>query len=343
MPRSTDLPALQSGREGWPWVSAAGTLPSSMPGGGPWPTISVIMPSYNQAAFVEEAIRSVLLQGYPALEFIVVDGGSSDGAAEIIKKYSEHFSHLICEPDRGQSDAINKGYRLSTGDIVSWLNSDDVLFPGALEAVALFFQHNPNFAFVSGTSEYRDATGLRSTHTVDRVPSKFSEIFSYCAGLYFPQPSVFINNKALRNSGLVDERLHYTMDLDLWMRLSQTAPIAFIDKKLSWMRQHDDAKTWRDEAKVLHEVEFVFKRYAASVAPSVLSRALRDCRRRQAAHKVQLGLAAVKRGDLTLARLSLKEAGRTSSAIVLERSWIGLAIRAWLPSQIQKRILNRPC
>ncbi|HAX95810.1 MAG TPA: glycosyltransferase, partial [Prolixibacteraceae bacterium] len=141
-----------------------------MPDGSPWPKISVVTPSYNQGQFIEETIRSVLLQGYPNLEYIVMDGGSTDGSVKIIKKYEPWLSYWVSEPDRGQSHAINKGINRAAGEILFWLNSDDLCLPGAFFKAAESFSQYPNQKLVIGQAQiinqYGEVIGeLRSQFT----------------------------------------------------------------------------------------------------------------------------------------------------------------------------------
>ena len=132
----TELPPPPAGKSGWPWTVETPPVPLARPDGSPWPRISIVTPSYNQGQFIEETIRSVLLQGYPDLEYIIIDGGSTDQSVEIIKKYEAWLTYSVSENDGGQSHAINKGFERATGVLLSWLNSDDVLLPDALAAVA---------------------------------------------------------------------------------------------------------------------------------------------------------------------------------------------------------------
>jgi len=118
-PRLKDLPSPPHGKKGWPWTEETPPLPDTMPDGRPWPRISIVTPSYNQAEFIEETIRSVLLQGYPDIEYIIIDGGSTDGSVKIIKKYEPWLTYWVSEPDRGQSHAINKGMKRATGEILN--------------------------------------------------------------------------------------------------------------------------------------------------------------------------------------------------------------------------------
>jgi len=130
------LPKPPPGRTGWPWITEAGWDSASDSVKRDVPRITVVTPSFNQAEFIEETIRSVLLQGYPNLEYIVIDGGSTDGSVEVIEKYSPWLTYWCSEPDRGQSHAINKGFERATGEILGWINSDDILYSGALQAAA---------------------------------------------------------------------------------------------------------------------------------------------------------------------------------------------------------------
>ena len=142
-PRLSELPPPPPGKTGWPWTEESPQLPDLMPDGRLWPRISIVTPSYNQGVFLEETIRSVLLQGYPNVEYIIFDGYSFDHSVEVIKKYSEWLSLWVSEPDRGQTDAINKGFSKASGQIYGYLNSDDLYDSGILHAVANSFALSP--------------------------------------------------------------------------------------------------------------------------------------------------------------------------------------------------------
>ena len=160
-PSLNELPPPPPGKAGWPWTEESQQLPDTMPDGSPWPRVSTVTPSYNQGQFIEETIRSVLLQGYPSLEYIIIDGGSDDGTVAIIRKYERWLAYWVTEPDRGQSHAINKGFGRSSGAILNWINSDDYLLKGALQPVALAYAGNSAAGGWFGACQrINDATGF---------------------------------------------------------------------------------------------------------------------------------------------------------------------------------------
>ncbi|MDQ3387927.1 MAG: glycosyltransferase [Gemmatimonadota bacterium] len=219
-PPLADLPTPRGGTGRWPW--AAETTPAS--GGDPaaWPRITVVTPSFNQGAFIEETIRSVLLQGYPNLEFIVADGGSQDSTVEILRRYDPWLAHWVSEPDRGQTHAINKGLARATGNIFTYLNSDDLLAPGALVEVAGAFRDHPEADVVYGACVYTDEEGNDLFVRRGRV-SGFVDYLriweGFRRGEYLTQPEVFCRTRALVDAGGFREELHSVMDFDMWLRL----------------------------------------------------------------------------------------------------------------------------
>jgi len=158
-PELSELPPPPPGREGFPWTEGSRPLPERTPEGTAWPRLSVVTPSYQQAAFLEETIRSVLLQGHPDLEYWVVDGGSTDGSVEIIEKYAPWLAGWVSERDQGQTDAINKGLRRVTGQVVAYLNSDDVYARDAFHVVASQFTGPAKVDWLIGVTEMIDEVG----------------------------------------------------------------------------------------------------------------------------------------------------------------------------------------
>lgn len=182
----------------------------------PLPSISIITPSFNQGAYLEQTIQSVLDQGYPSLEYIVVDGGSTDESTKIIKKYAKHLAYWVSEPDYGQSHAINKGLRRATGSVVNWLNSDDYYQPGALYAVGQAFLRTDVNVVCGRSRVFRneDNTGYLSNGT-DVYPENLAKTIGWAR---IDQPETFFRKSVIDRIGLLDERLHYLMDRDWWLK-----------------------------------------------------------------------------------------------------------------------------
>lgn len=178
------------------------------------PLVSIVTPSFNQAEFLEEAILSVLTQDYPSLEYLILDGGSSDGSVDIIRKYEDRLAYWVSEPDAGQSDAINRGWRLARGEILAYLNSDDLYLPGAVSAAVRFFRSQPEVGIGYGACEFLDQIGgVASLIT----PLDFS-LSRLLLGNFIAQPSVFLRKAVLEQIGPLDTSLRYCMDYDLWVR-----------------------------------------------------------------------------------------------------------------------------
>ncbi|MHC1698303.1 MAG: glycosyltransferase [Geobacteraceae bacterium] len=224
------------------------------------PHFSVVTPSFNQAQFIGQTIESVIIQDYPYWEHIVIDGGSDDGTVEVLKGYP----HLkwMSEKDRGQSDAINKGFRVAQGDIIAWINSDDWYEPGAFKAVADFFIANPEKNIVMGDCNLVDDNG----GVFDRVINHergFDELKQHWVSRSIPtQPAIFFRRNLLDEFGFLDESLHFAMDYDLWMRFSQKNRFYHINRTVANYRFHNDAKGGdQDWSKFVPDCRIVYDRY----------------------------------------------------------------------------------
>jgi glycosyltransferase involved in cell wall biosynthesis len=163
-PTLDELPPPPPGKSGWPWTEISTTLAPPVVNGASQPKITIVTPSYNQGKYIEETIRSVLLQQYPNLEYIIMDGGSSDESVEIIKKYSKWISYWKSEPDKGQSDAINKGMKIGTGSIAGWINSDDMLCKDALNRFAYNFDFSENYIYIGDCFRHDIAGNVSRYH-----------------------------------------------------------------------------------------------------------------------------------------------------------------------------------
>lgn len=235
-----DLPPPPEGKTGWPWTEDSPQLPEKMPDGREWPKVSIVTPSFNQGVFIEETIRSVLLQGYPNLEYIIMDGGSTDESIDIIRKYESWITFWVSEPDSGQSNAINKGFKMATGEIVAWLNSDDLYTAGAIITIVKVFLKDPGRTIVYGDCDIINETSRVVSHQKAR---KF-ELKKLYYGNIFAQPASFMNAIKFNKVGFLDESLHYSMDYDLWMRLGyEHGGMQYIAKTLALFRLHGNSKS----------------------------------------------------------------------------------------------------
>lgn len=204
-----------------------------------FPLLSIITPSYNQAPFLEQTIQSVLDQGYPNLEYIIIDGGSTDGSVDSIKKYENRLAYWVSEPDRGQSHALAKGFMRATGDVIGWINSDDYYFPHAFSIAAQAFS-SPTIEVVSGACHIVNEVG-NVLHTW-RLPSDNNKP-PLIQMNYIPQQSTFFRRTAYQRSGGIDEALHYSMDADLWLRLVTPHNHMMLPNVLAAYRMHNSSKT----------------------------------------------------------------------------------------------------
>ncbi|MGA1867623.1 MAG: glycosyltransferase family 2 protein [bacterium] len=238
------LPPPPKDKRGWPWTEESPLLPDLMPDGNTWPKISIITPTYNQDEFFEETIRSVLLQGYPNLEYIIIDGESTDNTIEIIKKYSQFLPYWVSEPDNGQSHAVNKGIEKSTGQIIGWINSDDVYYPGAFRRIieTMWVHGAPIHPIIYGGIDLIDERG----HYLQRFPGKLVDkrklIAYWRQEWHIPQPTVFFRSDILKKH-LLNESLHYAMDWELYLRLSYSYPFHHLPYTLVKFRSHSKSKT----------------------------------------------------------------------------------------------------
>src|SRR5919109_3422360 len=231
-PTFGDLPTAPAGKTGGPWTEVGEPLPETMPDGRPWPRISIVTPSYNQAPFLEATVRSVLLQGYPNLEYIVVDGGSEDGSPEILRRYDEWLASWVSEPDEGQSDAVNKGFARATGEIFGWLNSDDVYEPGALREVARYFATAQGCTLLYGRGSYIDERG-RKTGSCDWIRPFDRRLF--LTSNFILQPAAFWRAELWKEAGELDAECHWAMDWEWLLRATAIARPHFVPVELaSW-------------------------------------------------------------------------------------------------------------
>ena len=223
------------------------------------PKISIITPSFNQGRFLEGTIISVLDQGYANIEFIIIDGGSSDNSVNIIKKYAKHISYWVSENDRGQAHAINKGLKRATGEIVNWLNSDDLLAPYALHTIAKAFGKSQESDFYYGDFSIIDGAGREMFARKNASYCKYSLLYGRQLSC---QPAVFFKRQLLEKIGYLDENLSFCMDQEFWARAAvEGTKFCQIKNNLAKTRFHGDSKTSRLQKDLHEEHKAIVRKY----------------------------------------------------------------------------------
>jgi len=204
------------------------------------PLVSIITPSFNQASYLEETILSVLEQDYPNIEYIIVDGGSSDGSMEIIERYSNRLGWWVSEPDQGQTDAINKGFTRAQGNILAWLNSDDTYLPHAVSEAVKYFGSHPDVGMVYGNANLIDERG----EVIGEFPARQTDLRRLRRGyVHIPQQSSFFRTDLWRQVSPLDPSFYFAMDYDLWVRLAQITRIDYTPRPWANFRLHGTGKS----------------------------------------------------------------------------------------------------
>ena len=228
------------------------------------PSISLVTPSLNQASFVRATLESALAQGYPELDLFVQDGGSTDGTLAILAEYTSQIP-FVSEPDHGQAEAINKGLKRARGEVLGYLNSDDILLPGALAAVGEAFAADPDLRLVYGRAIYIDEQGrtLGPYLTYPYDPVRLADL------CYIAQPAAFWSRKVVEEVGEFDESLSHTMDYDYWLRIAaryRPSQVLYLDRALAAARLHPAAKTVAGWDRALDEILDLVKRRTGYVS-----------------------------------------------------------------------------
>ena len=200
--------------------------------------VSIVTPSFNQAQYLEQTLRSVLEQDHPSIEYIVIDGASTDGSVDVIKKYEERLAYWVSEKDSGQADAINKGLARATGDIVAWINSDDFYFPGAVTSAVKAFATHSEAGMVYGNTAAVDKNG-EAIYFPKYAQWSLQDLLTFNI---IGQPAVFMRRDILLKAGFLDPSFHFLLDHQLWIRMAARAPMVYIPEKWAAGRFHESAK-----------------------------------------------------------------------------------------------------
>lgn len=296
-PTLDELPDPPPGKSGWPWTQEPSQLPAKRSSGEPWPKISIVTPSYNQGQFIEATIRSVLLQGYSNLEYVIIDGGSTDESVDVIRKYEPWIDHWVSEPDDGQSQAINKGIGCTSGEIIAYINSDDFYAPDAFKNVVTLFKKNPSSAWLIGKCRYIDAEeGTTVNEAVAHRPVPEDRVaWITRQGWGHPQPSTFWRRVVFERCGFFREDMDYVFDSEHGVRALFASMVPLVTEDLLAVRTlHDACKTVESPERFEQEQE----RFAEIYAPRLtipekrrlrkfqFGRALRKARGEQTANAV---------------------------------------------------------
>jgi glycosyltransferase involved in cell wall biosynthesis len=225
------------------------------------PLVTIVTPSYNQAPFLETTIRSVLEQDYPNIEYIIIDGGSTDGSLDIIKKYANRLAFWSSEKDRGQTDAINKGFARATGEMMAWINSDDTYEPGAIREAVAEMQAHPEVGLVYGDTNFIDDQG----RVIGRFPAAQTDYHRLRRGyVHIPQQAAFFRRDLWQQVEPLDPSFFFAMDYDLWVRIARLAPLLYTRRVWANFRLHGDSKTMAANDRCWPEMIRVHKREGGS-------------------------------------------------------------------------------
>ena len=318
----------------WPWKAGNPAWPATMANGRPWPTVSIVTPSFNHAKFLEATIRSVVCQGYPNLDYLIMDGGSTDESVAIIRRYASALSYWVSESDAGQADAINKGWRRAQGEILAYLNSDDLYLPHAIRRVVECFVQHPEVDLVYGSLQVVDEQGRPAGKSVE-VPDVS---LSWLLRRPIPQPTMFIRRSVVERIGLFDPSLYYVFDWDFCLRAAVAGirmariPGAPLAAFRSWTNQ----KTADGFERQVQEQLWIRDRLLTN--PDLPRQRIGEVRFSKAWAFLWPAYQCYRMGRRQHARQLLHQAVAVHRRIMLQPGFLGLYARTLLGSRLTTRV-----
>jgi glycosyltransferase involved in cell wall biosynthesis len=322
-PRLADLPAPPAGAKGWPWTEEAPRVGPEVT----CPRVTLVTPSYMQGQFLEETLRSVLLQGYPDLEYFVIDGGSTDQSVEIIRRYEPWLAGWVSEKDDGHPAAVNKGWRRATGEILAYINSDDWYFPGAIAKAAAAFQKNPQVSWLSGEVCNGWESGADDVHHTPHATSLVECLGRKNYG--FHQPGMFWRRSLMEKIGYLSEERTYSYCHDFFIRSMLAGhEMLCLPEKIAFFRWHRASQTRANVHGFLEGDWKVFHRYEDRLNAEDRGRARRWLQEYEADNLLRIGYSFLLHGDRGRAIGHTLKRWRLWPLVQPPRAVAGLMVRA---------------
>jgi glycosyltransferase involved in cell wall biosynthesis len=290
------------------------------------PLVTIVTPCYNSAQFIEDTIQSVLAQTYPNIEYIVMDGGSTDGTQAIAERYAERLT-LVSERDRGQTHAINKGWQRAKGDILAWLNADDLYYPETVEKAVTYLTTHPDVGWVYGYGHSLDINGQPMPFRHPVYAWDYQKLLNL--GCYIVQPTVFLRRDVFQQSGPLTEELHYCMDYEYWLRIGRQYPAALVPEIRAGVKIFRATKSRSGGYKRIVEIEAMLRSYGASDLPAPMHH-------EWAMAALREGIHYLRSGRWTEGRKTLSQAGRYPHT--LPRAIAKLLFNAVVPPRLETKI-----
>lgn len=333
-PSLAELPPPPPGKSGWPWTVESAQLPDRLTDGRPWPRISIVTPSYNQGQFIEETIRSILLQGYPNLEYIIIDGRSTDDTSAVLRKYEKFLAFWVSEKDRGQSHAINKGLSRISGDVWLYQNSDDLLAPGAMALVAECFAE-PSVSWVGGGCENFGIGAAAGGVLPSPVVSEKDYLcpWSRSSRYVFPFSGASVmRREVIDRIGVFDESFHYSMDIEYYCRaiFEGGYQLTLVPELLASWRWHGLSKTMGQGIAYAFRADEVriAQRYSKFLSRDERQQVEAEIRGQQRVLPSRQAMWLLGEGDRKGALSLLAKTGLKDLSVVTSRPWLGAVRRA---------------